>query len=793
MGYEIEDEVIRRYLLGHLAEDERQQLEEKIMVDNELFNRVLLAEDEMVEEYLQGELSERDREGFEASFLATPEGSKQVSFAKALSKYVSTASAREGQEIVDKPARASKISRPVWWRRPALVPYFRLAAAAVIVVGLGLGIWRVFFYQSEVSKGIAALAQAYREQRPLEARISGFNYAPAANTRGEQGKTDQVALDRAERILLDAVFEHPGPASHHALGRLYLAQQQFDKAIAQFEEALKTDPNNAQLHSDYGAALIEKGKADQSKGDAGKSLEEFAMSLEHLNRAIELDRSLLEALFNRALSHEYLMLPQQAKEDWQMYIEKDANSKWAEEARRKLQELEVQNNKVTLTKEQLYQEFVSAYHEGNRSSAWEALSRSRVRIGNSIVEKLMDDYLERSPEASSPQAKDKLGALLYAGDLEFEKVGDRFTLDLAQFYEEVNPRQQAILKRARELVKTGQIQIAQSDFKSAFETYGLAKRAFDEVGNKCESKSAEYWLAICYVQQIDPQQGPSRFRQIAEDSEKNHYKWLIIRSSNALANYNLILNEYSKAISYCSRSRALAEQIGDTYGLIIALSDLIKAYSSLGNHSQTFGCLHKLLSSASDKSVESIQLCLCFARTAWTLYSQGLLAAALDYQKAALESALDLDELTMICTSYVHLGMIYAKSNSFDEALSNVQRAMETANARSDERAGSLMIAYSALHLGSIYRQIGNLPTAIANYNQSVQLYTRLDFPAFIHEAHKGLVLSSIASGDNASAAEELGKAIGYYEDHRTRIWDQSNRNTFFDLENDIYDIAIDF
>ena len=58
MAHENQDDALmRRYLLGQLAEDERQQLEEKMMADNEFFNRVLLAEDEMVEEYVQGEMS----------------------------------------------------------------------------------------------------------------------------------------------------------------------------------------------------------------------------------------------------------------------------------------------------------------------------------------------------------------------------------------------------------------------------------------------------------------------------------------------------------------------------------------------------------------------------------------------------------------------------------------------------------------------------------------------------------------------------------------------------------------
>jgi CHAT domain-containing protein/Tfp pilus assembly protein PilF len=815
-----DDGLIRRYLLGQLAEDELHQVEERMMVGNELFDRVLLAEDEMVEEYVQGELSESDRVKFEASFLSTPEGRQQVTYARALSQYVKDPSPSPdvrvgiGEEQVadertaqrpsaggppaegpgaEEPATESKASRPAWWRRPELAPYLRLAAAVVVVLSVGLGAWRLFIYQSEVTKGTAALAYAYRDQRPLEARISGFNYAPVATTRGSDQKVDRTARNLAESVLLEAVLKHPNAATHHAAGRLYLAEKKFDEAIEQFEGALKLDPNNAQLHSDYGAALMEQAKFAQSAGEPGQALENRAKALGHFTIAHDLNNALLEALFNRALCYQYLMLPRQAEEDWQEYLRRDPNSNWAVEARAKLRELEEKDNKVTQTQEHLYQEFISAYQARNVNAAWAAFSRGRIRSGNFIVEKLTDDCLATSPEASRHEAKDSVRRLLYAGDLELEMAGDRYTFDLSQFYRRISPRQQAILKEARSLVKGGQIQIAQSSLKSAFETYERAKVAFDQVGDKCESMSAAYWLAICLAEEIDPQSGPAKFHELIQGSEKYDYKWLVIRSWNALANHNLNLNEYSRVIRDSARSCHLAEQIQDTYGLVLALSNLIQAYGSLGNRIQTLDYLQQLVTLAADRSIEPIQSCLCLARTAWTLYSLDLLDASLNYQKAALASALELNELRMICTSYAHLGMIQAKLNNLDDAFASVRRASEIASARSDERPGSLMIAYAELHLGSLYRQRGELPAAIESYNKAVADYTRLDFPPFIHEARKGLVLSYIASGDDSSAEAELGKAIGYYEDHRSKIWDQTNRNTFFDQVNDIYDIAIDF
>ena len=796
-----DEELLRKYLLGEMSEAEQQAFEERLVSDEELVELLLSEEDELIDDYLSGDLLEGERERFDSYFMATPERQKKLKFAGALRRQAPVPNpaldptpATNATPAADlKPARDPKPARNKWWTFSN--PYVQWATATAVVVAVGVGSWRAYEYlrQRPMSKGMLALKEAYPNERPTESRISEWNYAPPAPiTRGAAGvNTDYVALDRAKALIQLEANEHPSARSYHDLGRLYLAEREFEKAIDQFERALKLDPENAQVHSDYGAAQLELGKADALKGERGKSLEGFAKSLEHLNRAIELDSSLLEPLFNRALCREYMMLTQQSENDWRLYLEKDSTSRWADEARQRLREREKQNINLTPTKENLYKEFLGAFHSGDRKTAWETFRLARARVGNSIVERLVDEYLQAEPR--SDEAQVQLKALSYAADLEVENVGDRFTLDLARFYGSADASKKAVMKKARELVTTGQIQIAKSEFKSGFESYDLAKRAFDEVGNRCESSSADYWMAICRMQQVDPQEGSLKFNQIVKECERSNYKWLTIRSSNALANHNLIIKDYSEAIRYSARSNLLAKQIQDTYGQVIAVANLVRSYSSLGDHRQTLDYLQQLVKFAGEESLELNQLNLCFARAAWTMYSEGFPAASLEYQKAAIEVALELNELTMICTSYAHLGLIYAKLKNFDQALSSINKALEVAERRSAERTGSLMAAYSTLRLGTVYRQMGDQPNAIENYNRAVDIYSRLKHPSYIHEAHKGLVLSYIAMGSPAAATEELAKAIEYYEDHRSKIREQDNRNSFFDLENDIYDIAIDF
>ena len=328
MSHETKHEaVIRRYLLGRLTEDERRQFEEDMMTDNDLFDALLLAEDDMVEEYLEGSIPEPERTEFESAYLSTPDGHNRLNLGRALRTYVSNAGAAELR-----PATSGRQAR--WWARPDVAPYLRAAAAALIVLGLGFGTWREFFFQTEVAKGTAALARAYRAERPVEARISALGYAPFESTRGAGKPTvDQLSLNRAELILVDEAALNRNPASAHALALLYLSEHKFDNAIDLFEEALKGEPNNARFHGDLGAAYLERAGANSDKPGLG----DLARSLEESNRAIELDESLLESRFNKALCLQRMNAPTSAREAWEQYLKKDANSEWSKEARKKLE------------------------------------------------------------------------------------------------------------------------------------------------------------------------------------------------------------------------------------------------------------------------------------------------------------------------------------------------------------------------------------------------------------------------------------------------------------------------
>src|SRR5262245_10784073 len=82
-------ERLRRYLLGQLAEDALEAIEKDLLVNDELFEELLVAEDELVDEFLTGELGPDERLAFEKHFLVTPERHDKLKFGRAFKRHLS--------------------------------------------------------------------------------------------------------------------------------------------------------------------------------------------------------------------------------------------------------------------------------------------------------------------------------------------------------------------------------------------------------------------------------------------------------------------------------------------------------------------------------------------------------------------------------------------------------------------------------------------------------------------------------------------------------------------------------
>ena len=780
---------IRRYLMGSLHDEaELRLIEKNLLLDDDFAERLAIAEDELVEDYLDGALSETERRQFVEFFLISAENKNKLRLLKNLRRY---AAARATVQEIE-PAAA--VEKPGWfeWRKIFALPAVRLATVVLLVFGLGFGIWRTVFYQSDVDRGLAQLRLAYRGQRPVEARTTvNFDYAPLSVTRGENAPsiTDEKAHSRAERFLLDAAEDSANAEAHHALGLLYLADRKYEPALDEFNRALKLTPDDAKLLGDLGAATLETAQKAAADRDGAKTLEFLDRSLGYFDRAIALNPALPEPKFNRALCLEALRSPEQAKQAWREYLLIDSSSRWAEEAGRRLQILESQASRDVSAAE-IESEFLAAVSGNNSEEAWRLLSRNRELIsGKYLPQRLATSYIE-SPAS---EKKNLLTALEFAGRLESERIGDPFALELARFYADLPEDKLTLLKQAKKNVQNGYGLCLKFQYGAALDEFTAARDLFLQADDAGEAQLSEYLIGYCLINTNRTNEGILKFEQSVDFFHRRKYKWLEATSLHWLAGGYKNLKRRTEAKKTYEQALALASEIKDSYAVQRNLIEMAKHNAFVGQKQPALDYLQRVLIESDNPENSLRQKYRNYDDALRILNTERLFNAAKTVALEAVALSDKLNDGMFKVLSRGNAGLAFAQTGEFTEARNSLSDAKEKAEAISDPSSRSKMTAYCLLKSGYVERQTANYEQSAQFYEEAVRSYETIEIPANLYEAQKGRLLAYLALGKKEELAEQIPITLQLNEEYREKILEEQERTGFFDTEESVYDIAVQF
>ena len=221
-------------------------------------------------------------------------------------------------------------------RKPLAASWLARAAAVLLCAG---GAWTGYsMWAARVPARL--LARSYAEQRPFDFRLPGAAQAPlAAQQRGTGSafQRPQPLMEAEARIAGELAKD---PDSRKWLGlraRAEMLGRDPESAIATLNRALETRPDDPELLADLGMAYA-------LRAESGNRAIDYARANENLSRALKLQPQMREATFNRALVYERLYLYDEAIREWQRYLTLDSSGAWADEARRRLAEIESKKN-----------------------------------------------------------------------------------------------------------------------------------------------------------------------------------------------------------------------------------------------------------------------------------------------------------------------------------------------------------------------------------------------------------------------------------------------------------------
>ena len=273
--------------------------------------------EETLTDYLEGSLDPVIKAASEVHLIGCDDCCRRLGFfMQMLSEDVSAEEAAAVEVITQQRHNAKhKMPRRAGIRHGRLLGFAAIAAVLIVAVITV----QLMEPQGQPKSASEVVQLLLAQHRPFESRLSGEAHMPLVRTRGEDDPGIAYGLVAGEMTRLSA--------DSHQMGRFYLLQKDFSRAIPYLEIAEREVGAGAAVHNDLGVAYLES-----SGSRPEKAREEF-------QHALDLDASFAPAVFNLALSYERTNSLKEAAVQWQRYLQLDSNSDWGREARARLQGL----------------------------------------------------------------------------------------------------------------------------------------------------------------------------------------------------------------------------------------------------------------------------------------------------------------------------------------------------------------------------------------------------------------------------------------------------------------------
>jgi CHAT domain-containing protein len=640
------------------------------------------------------------------------------------------------------------------------------------------------------NQALASLNEAFRLERMIQTRISGLSYAPLANKRGNETKRlDSSALESAKKFAVESLRESETAESLHGLSRIYLAEQEFDKAQTQLEKASEIMPENAEILNDLGVVFLEKSKI-LTEAEGGKQLELQAKALEKFETAAELKPDFHEAFFNKAICLQTLSLPNQTTEAWQQFLTLDANSKWSEEARQNL-ELITANKPQNKSADELLQDFMDSFRSRDDEKAFEIVSRNREMItGKLIPQRLIFAFLES--EGATKQ--EYLDALKYIGNLEKQKSGDPFFAEIAEYYSKASKEKFSDLKIAQISIRNGYDLSQKNNYQAAFDNFSKAREIFERQNNLTEIGICDYWLAYLDFQNDKIAASNRRLEILAENCETKSHKWLASQTYLWLSTNARASKEISKSFHFADLALRFAEETFDFYNTQKTFYILADSQTRIKQFPKALANMQKALKMNAEPTSGNRQNWRNYDSAAQLFYALHFYQTAIVFEKEAFElNSTQIKDASFERVSVARLSRIYGSLKKYDKAIIFAEKGRQSAELFKDEANRKKGVAFAFFQLANLKFEQKNYPEALANYDKAIEIYDTMEFSQNQYETRKGRLLCYLAEKNDDIIQREMPKVLRLFDENRNAILEEQYRNSFFNDEQSVYDLAIDY
>lgn len=210
----LDENLMVRYLLGDLTEEERLRVEERFFTDDEVSEQLLALENELLYDYAQGSLTQRQRELYERRFLSTAQNRRKAEYAAELMRAVADLRTTQQTPAATVETKAAPILEPLraFFSLRSHTMRYALAAAGLSLAALsGWLVSETVRLRNQLDRLQAEHAAKENELRQLTVNAQSHNRQMNSELERERGQRAQLEQELARRQAQSG--QPPAPSS----------------------------------------------------------------------------------------------------------------------------------------------------------------------------------------------------------------------------------------------------------------------------------------------------------------------------------------------------------------------------------------------------------------------------------------------------------------------------------------------------------------------------------------------------------------------------------------------------
>jgi CHAT domain-containing protein len=640
---------------------------------------------------------------------------------------------------------------------------------AALAIALLVAALFLFFQAISPSRGSRLLVEALSKRRLIEPRLSGgFKAGTFDSTSNDRTGIDEVSLRQAEAFFVAAVSDS-APQSQLEYGRFLTATGSFKEALKPLRKAVAGMAGKAEPHNDLGVCLMQQEKPEDA-------LDEF-------NTALGIKANMPEALFNRALCYDRLLLKEPAEKDYSRLLTIERDSGWLEEIKRRQQEA-ANPTKPQKKDAETVIAFDAALASGDEAGAKEILSK---RLDPLIKHAAFDcgpAYLTAAISGKEQDAQALLQEMRMVGRELRDINGDTSILDLADHLASLSSQgrqtEDQLIKEFKHCETAPKSQ-ARPLFEKLSEQFATQKNHLFEF-------YCNIYCANCDFASGDYASSLSLLKQALAVARGNNWPYRLALTYNQLANVHSRLGLDSLALRYCDQAleegRSMHSSIAKTFQF------RANAYYNIRDYDNALINLRRSTIEFISGFPTAPDLASNFENIAEYYSLLGRHPLARLYALAALPFSSGPDGERRLARTRSFLAVELASLNQFDEARNQLNEAFACLE-KIEIRQRPFIEATLWMRKGKIEKMANDLPEALKSFSQAEAAIENSQDKELLPGILRERAEVYLQAGQYDLASQSLEQASTKIQEYRARIIDRNNRSKFLDQSQSIYDERI--